>query len=135
MMTKEVLTLLGLSTIGISGLCILVGLFCIFTGRKDKHKIAMLTACTFASIFVVIYLVKSSLYEPTKYIGEYVKIYYSILISHTILAAINLPLAMYTVYQSLIAKNFEKHKAIARYTAAVWIYVAVTGWAIYFVLN
>ena len=134
-MTKELLTLLSLSTIGISGICIIIGLFLIFNGKKDFHKIAMLTACTFASIFVVIYLVKSYLFAPTKYIGDYKSLYFFILGSHTILAALNLPLAMYTVYQSLIAKNFEKHKAIARYTAGVWIYVVITGWSIDFFLH
>lgn len=135
MMTKELLTLLSLSTIGISGIFIITGLVLIFKGKKDLHKACMLTACAFASIFVIIYLVKSALFAPTKYAGDYKVMYYALLGSHTVLAALNLPLAMYTVYQSLIKQDLQKHKAIARYTAGVWIYVAVTGWAIYFVLN
>jgi len=133
-MTKELLTLLSLSTIGISGIAIITGLFMIFKGEKDKHKICMLTACGFASLFLVFYLTKAFMFPPTKYAGEYRAIYFFILGSHTILAAINLPLAGYTVFQALKG-NFEKHKAIARYTAGVWIYVAVTGWAIYFILH
>ncbi|GAB6066126.1 DUF420 domain-containing protein [Aquifex pyrophilus] len=130
----EVLTWLSLITIGLSGLLILTGLFLIKTGRRELHKKAMLTASFLALIFVILYLVKSSLFPPKKYTGEYKTLYYFVLWSHTILAIINFPLAVYTVYLG-VKGLYDKHRKIAPITAVVWIYVAVTGWMIYFFLN
>lgn len=131
---KEVLTLAGLVTIGISGISILTGVTLILNKKEKQHKIAMMTASIFAIIFVVIYLTKSALFEPTKYVGDHKNIYLFILLSHTILAALNLPLAIRTVYLGMTDKR-DKHKKIAPYTAGVWIYVAITGWTIYFILH
>ncbi|RUM28049.1 MAG: DUF420 domain-containing protein [Aquifex sp.] len=130
----EVLTLLSLITIGLSGLLILTGLVLIKLGKREWHKKAMLTASFLALIFVILYLIKSSIYPPKKYMGEHKELYFFILWSHTILAIINFPLAVYTVYLGLKEK-FEKHRKIAPITAMVWIYVAVTGWMIYFFLH
>lgn len=130
----ELLTILSLTTIGLSGLLILTGLVLTKLGLRDLHKRAMLTASFLALIFVILYVVKSSLYPPKQYTGSYKTLYYFILWSHTILAIINFPLAVYTVYLGFKEK-FGKHRKIAPITAVVWIYVAVTGWMIYFFLN
>ncbi len=134
MTTQDILTYASLTIIGLSGVSILAGVALVLSGRQELHKKAMLTATMLASVFVVLYLVKSSLYPPVKYAGDHRKLYFFILGSHTILAALNLPLAAYTVYLGLKDK-LDKHKRIAPFTAAVWIYVAVTGWAIYFILH
>ncbi|AAC06515.1 DUF420 domain-containing protein [Aquifex aeolicus] len=130
----ELITILSLVTIGLSGLLILTGIVLIKLGKREWHKRAMLTASFLALIFVVLYLIKSSLYPPKQYTGEYKTLYYFVLWSHTILAIINFPLAVYTVYLGLKGL-YDKHRKIAPITAAVWIYVAVTGWMIYFFLN
>jgi len=130
----KILTLLSLITIGLSGLLILTGLVLIKLGKKEWHKKAMLTASFLALIFVILYLIKSSIYPPKKYTGEHKELYFFVLWSHTILAIINFPLAVYTVYLGLKEK-FEKHRKIAPITAIVWIYVAITGWMIYFFLH
>lgn len=134
MATKELLTLLSLTTIGLSGISIITGVFFILNKNKEVHKKCMLTACGFAAVFVVLYLTKSYLYEPTKYTGANIGLYRFVLLSHTILAMVNLPLAIYTVYLGLKDK-IDKHKKVAPFTAAIWIYVALTGWAIYFFLH
>jgi putative membrane protein len=94
----------------------------------------MLTASAFALVFVVLYLVKSSLYPPKNYGGDLRALYFFILWSHTALAALNLPMAVYTVYLGL-KERFTRHRRIAPFTAGLWIYVAVTGWLIYFFLH
>lgn len=134
METKELLTLASLTSIGLSGISIITGVFFILNKNKEVHKKCMLTACGFAAIFLVLYLTKAYLYEPTRYSGDNVGLYRFILISHTILSIVNLPLALYTVYLGLTDKT-DKHKKVAPFTAAVWIYVALTGWAIYFFLH
>ncbi len=130
----EFLTYGSLITIGLSGLLILTGLILIKLGKRELHKKAMLTASFLALAFVILYLIKSSMYPPKKYTGNYKTLYYFVLWSHSILAMINFPLAVYTVYLGLKGM-YEKHKRIAPITAIVWIYVAVTGWMIYFFLN
>ena len=130
----QFLTLLSLISIGISGLLILTGLIFIKLGKREIHKKLMLTASFLALIFAILYLIKSSLYPSKKYTGEYKTLYYFVLWSHSILAIINFPLAVYTVYLG-IKGIYEKHRKIAPITAFVWIYVAITGWMIYFFLN
>ncbi len=127
---NEFLLYTSLATIGLSGLCIITGIVLIKKGCRAYHKKAMLSASIFALIFVVLYLIRSSLFPPERYAGEYRTLFLSILWSHTFLAVVNFPMAVYTIYLGL-KERFERHKRIAPYTAGVWIYVAVTGWAIY----
>ena len=60
-------------------------------------------------------------------------VYFSILISHTILAAVTVPMVIITVSRAL-RERFDRHRAIARWTYPVWLYVSVTGVVIYFML-
>ena len=116
----DLLQLTSLTTIGISGLLIIGGVALILTGHEKWHKRAMLTASLFAIVFVVLYLVKSSLYEPTKYTGDHRMLYLSVLGSHTVLSIINLPLAVYTIFLALKGRD-ELHRKIAPITAGVWL--------------
>lgn len=120
----------SLFNIAISGMLIIAGLILIKRGYKVQHKFTMLAACLFASIFVVLYITRAVMSPPEKYVGDYRTLYFAILWSHTILASLNLPMAIVTVFLGLKGK-FETHKKIAPYTAGVWIYVAVTGWIIF----
>jgi len=129
-MTYQTLTLLSLLSIGASGLLILSGLFFIKTGRKELHKKAMLSASLLALLFLIFYGIKAILYPPKPYEGPYKELYTFILVSHSVLATINFPLAVVTVFLG-IKDKLSKHKKVAPITAAVWLYVAVTGWLIF----
>jgi len=129
-MSYGLLTALSLLTIGTSGLLIITGLFLIKTGRRELHKRVMLSASFFALLFLTFYLIKYFSYPPKPYGGPYRGLYLFIVISHSILATINLPLAVITVYLGLRGR-FDKHRKVAPITAAVWIYVAVTGWLVF----
>ncbi|HIC97688.1 MAG TPA: DUF420 domain-containing protein [Aquificaceae bacterium] len=129
-MTYQTLTLLSLLSIGASGLLILSGLFFIKTGRKELHKKAMLSASFLALLFLIFYGIKAILYPPKPYEGPYKELYTFILVSHSVLATINFPLAVVTVFLG-IKDKLSKHKKVAPITAAVWLYVAVTGWLIF----
>ena len=124
----------SLVTIAISGFFVISGVVLIRLGCRDYHKGAMLLASVFALIFVVLYLTRFSLFPHTRYEGEYRTLYLSVLWSHTLLSILNLPMAVATLYLGLKGR-FDRHKRIAPYTAGVWIYVALTGWAIYFFLR
>lgn len=118
-------------TIALSGLLILAGVALIMGKRREWHKRAMLAACGLALIFVALYLVKSAYFPPKKYAGDYRAFYLFILWSHTIFSLINLPLAIITVYMAFKGR-FERHVRIAPYTAAIWVYVAASGWGVFY---
>ncbi|MBI5235129.1 MAG: DUF420 domain-containing protein [Deltaproteobacteria bacterium] len=118
-------------TIALSGLLILTGVMLIKTGNRDWHKRSMISACALALIFVALYLVKSAYFPPKKYAGDHRGLYFFILWSHTALSLVNLPLAVITVYLA-VKRRFDRHVRVAPYTAGVWMYVAASGWLIYF---
>ncbi|SNZ11658.1 DUF420 domain-containing protein [Hydrogenobacter hydrogenophilus] len=130
----EAINYLSLITIGISGLSVVAGLYFIKTGRRELHKKTMINASVFALLFVGLYLLKNALFPTSKYEGPYKSLFLFILWSHTALAILNFPLAVITLRYALKGV-FDKHKRIAPITAGVWLYVALTGWLIYFFMQ
>ncbi|MFQ5442264.1 MAG: DUF420 domain-containing protein [Thermodesulfobacteriota bacterium] len=122
--------LLSRSTIALSGLSVVAGVVFILLGERGRHRAAMLTAAAFAVVFLVLYIIKSSLFPFQPYRGAYRTLFHFILWSHTFLSLVNLPLAVVTIYLAL-KKRFERHRRIAPYTAGVWIYVAGSGWLVF----
>jgi len=104
--------------------------------NKKMHGVFMTLALISSSLFLAVYLTYHfNISEPRKYQGTGLLryIYFTILITHTILAAVILPMIGTTVYH-VLRKNFNKHKRIARWTLPIWIYVSVTGVIIYVML-
>jgi putative membrane protein len=132
----ELLGDIAATLIALSGLAVVVG--GILIKRKDRvwHPRVMLVATALAALFLVFYLLKWGLYGTTRYAGpeEWRTAYYVLLISHTILAALNGPLVLWLIYNAFKGR-FAIHKAWARWTVPVWLYVAVTGWVIDLVLK
>ena len=133
-MSYQTLTLLSLVSIGLSGALILTGLVLIKLGHREWHKRAMLSASALALLFLIFYGLKSFLYPPKPYDGAMKGLYLFILISHSVMAAVNMPLAGITLFFGLKGR-YEKHRKVAPVTAGVWIYVALTGWLIYLFLS
>jgi putative membrane protein len=133
---KDLLSLLAVWSIVLSGLALLVGLFLIRRGDRVNHHRAMLTATALAAFFLVFYLAKWALHGTTAYGGPeaWKGVYYFILITHTLLAALNGPLALYVVVRAFRGQ-FTLHKRWARVLVPIWLYVALTGWIIYLVLK
>lgn len=129
------LPILNTTLIAISGLAAATGYLCIRQHRVEAHKWAMLTATTFAALFLVVYIVRYLLLGSKLYTGEGLErvVYFAVLISHTILATILGPMVLVTIYRAL-TRQFRRHRRIARLTLPVWLYVAVTGWIIYLML-
>jgi len=100
------------------------------------HKRIMITAIILSCLFLVSYICHHLFTGETKFGGEgnirYV--YYFILGTHIILAAIILPFILFTAYRSMIGE-FARHKKIARITWPIWFYVAVTGVVVYFMIS
>ena len=114
---------------------LIVGYVCIRTRRIAWHRRSMLTAAVFAALFLVVYVTRYVLLGSKIYPGEGVSriIYFAILIPHIIIAIAVAPLAFVTLRRAL-GGRFAKHRQIARITLPLWIYTAVSGWVVYWML-
>jgi uncharacterized membrane protein YozB (DUF420 family) len=104
-------------------------------GRMAAHRALMLIAVCTSFLFLASYLyyhwhVGSVHFQGT---GWSRPVYFTILISHTILAAAIVPLVIITLSRAL-RERFDQHRAIARWAYPLWLYVSVTGVVIYFML-
>ena len=104
-------------------------------GRVAMHRALMLTAVGTSTLFLISYLYYHAHVGSVKFQGHGWSrpIYFAILISHTILAAAIVPLVIVTLSRAL-RERFDRHRAIARWTYPLWLYVSVTGVVIYFML-
>ncbi len=95
----------------------------------------MLSAFTTSTLFLISYLIYH--YQvgsvPFKGQGWMRSLYFSILISHTFLAVVIVPMVLITLTRALKG-NFDRHKRIARWTLPIWLYVSVTGVIVYWML-
>jgi putative membrane protein len=120
---------------GSSALCLLAGFYFVRNGEIRKHRICMISALVCSVLFLTSYLIYHAQVGSVRFAGEgEVRIvYFTILISHTLLAATVPVLAIITLRRALRAK-FEKHRKIARWALPVWLYVSITGVVIYLML-
>jgi len=122
---------------GTSGVLIGSGLYCIRKRHIQTHKRLMIAAFVTSALFLISYLYYHLVLRAgvTHFQGHGISrpIYFAILISHTFLAAIVVPFILVTLYRALKG-SFDRHKAIAPYTWAIWMYVSVTGVVIYVML-
>jgi uncharacterized membrane protein YozB (DUF420 family) len=124
-----------------SGLFLIVGFYFIRTQQISRHRACMLTAASVSAVFLACYLTHHALRTyyfglgPTRFTGEGIirPIYFTILTSHTILAALVTPFVLLTLWRGLKGQ-YDKHKKIARLVFPVWLYVSVTGVIVYLLL-
>ena len=118
-----------------SGALLLAGWLMIRRGRIAAHRRCMLTAFDVSSLFLVCYVVYHAQAGSRPFTGHGIvrQIYFAILISHVLLAAAIVPLALVTLRRALRG-DYVRHRRIARWTFPVWMYVSVTGVVIYLML-
>ena len=118
----------------VSTLLLLLALWFIKQKNIHLHKLAMLSAFGTSAFFLVSYVIYHWFKAgPKDYNGEYVLIYYFILLTHIILAVLIIPIALITLDLGL---NMEivRHRKIAKITYPIWLYVSITGVVIYLML-
>lgn len=119
----------------LSAVFLIVGYLCIKAKKVTAHKACMLSAFASSTLFLISYLFYH--YQvgsvPFKGQGGIRTIYFTVLISHTILAAAVVPLVLVTLIRALKG-NFDKHRRIARWTLPIWLYVSITGVLVYWML-
>lgn len=118
-----------------SAVLLTLGYIFIRAKRIHAHKICMLSAVATSSIFLVCYLWYHAHHGVTRFTrqGLIRPFYFALLGSHTILAALIVPLVLTTLYRAW-KKRFDLHKRIARWTFPAWLYVSVTGVMVYWLL-
>jgi len=103
--------------------------------RITAHRVSMGLAFLSSSVFLVSYVLYHLKMGSMPFVGEgWIRtLYFTILISHSILAVLIVPLVLVTLYRALKG-NFKTHKSIARWTFPLWLYVSVTGVVVYWML-
>jgi len=111
------------------------GYVCIRRGRRDAHRRAMLAAFATSVLFLISYVIYHAQAGSRPFTGQgpIRTVYFTILISHIILAALTPVLAGLTLWRGLQGR-FDRHVRLARWTLPIWLYVSVTGIAVYWML-
>ena len=118
----------------ITTVLLIVGYILIVKRKRSLHKNTMLIAFGTSGAILVSYIIYHWFKAgPISYTGDFTSLYYFILISHIILAALIIPLALLTLYRGW-TDNLKLHKKIAKITLPLWLYVSVTGVVIYLML-
>lgn len=120
---------------GTSAVLLLIGRGYIKRGQMAAHRAVMLAALVSSSIFLSCYLYYHFHVGSVHFQGQGIwrPIYFTILISHVILAAVIVPMIIITLSRGL-RERFDRHRAIARWTFPLWMYVSVTGVIVYVML-
>ncbi len=120
---------------GTSACLLVAGFLCIRRKRVTAHKACMLSAVATSTLFLISYLTYHYHVGSVPFRGQgwARPVYFSILSSHTVLAAATLPLVLVTLTRALRGR-FQRHARIARWTLPVWLYVSVTGVLVYWML-
>jgi len=119
----------------VSGVLLMIGYAFIRRGQTRRHRAAMISACIVSALFLTSYVIYHANIgsKPFTGRGPIRIVYFTILLTHVVLAATVPPLAIITLSRGLRAR-FERHVAIARWTFPIWMYVSVTGVIVYFML-
>ncbi len=120
---------------GTSAILLAAGYAAIRNGKMALHKKFMLSAFAVSTVFLISYLIYHYQVGHVRFQGQgWIRpVYFALLISHTILAVVIVPLILITLRRAWLEK-FDKHRIIARWTFPLWMYVSVTGVIVYLLL-
>lgn len=132
---------LNASLNALSGVFLITGFVFIWKRNLGAHRTCMLSAAAVSGLFLCSYLAHHSIRTyyfglgPTKFLGEGIvrPIYFTILTSHTVLAALLAPFVVLTLRRALQGR-FDKHKGLAKLVLPVWLYVSISGVIVYLLL-
>ena len=134
-MTTSDLPALNAILNSISATLLTAGYLFIRNGARNAHRNCMIGAFATSTLFLISYLTYHYLHGSTKFQGQGIArtIYLAILLTHTILAVVIVPMVFVTLSRAL-KERFDQHKRIARWTLPLWLYVSVTGVVVYLML-
>ena len=120
----------------LTAVALLVGFYFIRQKNVLAHRASMGTAFVLGGLFLLSYVAYHSQVESTHFggVGIVRTVYFVLLLTHITLAVVTVGLVLFTLYFALTGQ-YTKHKAIARWTFPVWLYVSVTGVIVYFMIS
>lgn len=120
---------------GLSGLLLAAGYVLIRRGQIRRHRACMISAFVTSTLFLISYLIYHAHVgsRPFPGYGAIRFAYFTILVSHVVLAAAVLPLSLVTLSRGLFGR-YPAHVRIARWTLPIWMYVSITGVIVYLML-
>jgi len=121
---------------GLTAVLLVFAVWAIKNGKQRLHQNLMTTCIALSLAFLILYIAYHMTSESTSYGGEGVLryVYFFILISHIILSIVIIPLVLKT-YARAYLKKFEAHKKLAKITFPIWLYVALSGVAVYLMIS
>lgn len=134
-MTSADLPALNASLNAISAVLLAAGYRFIRRGEIARHRACMLSAFAVSVAFLASYVTYHALHGSTRFAGQgwMRPLYFTLLVSHVVLAVAVVPLALATLWRAF-RDDVERHRRIARVTFPVWLYVSVTGVMVYWIL-
>ena len=120
---------------GIAGAFLLLGFYFIRRGQIERHRRSMLAAFTTSALFLISYVIYHANVgsRPFTGVGPIRLVYFTILITHIVLAAAIVPMALLNLKRGLV-RDDARHRRIAKITWPIWMYVSITGVVIYVML-
>ena len=120
----------------LTAVALLVGFYFIRQKNVLAHRASMGTAFALGGLFLLSYVAYHSQVDSTHFggVGTVRTVYFFLLLTHISLAVVTVALVLFTLYFALTGQ-YTKHKAIARWTFPVWLYVSVTGVIVYFMIS
>lgn len=121
---------------GITAVLLITAVIAIRNNKRKLHETLMKVCIGLSAAFLVMYVIYHMTSDSTPYGGEGAlrTVYLFILISHIILSVIVVPFVLFTFSRAL-SGNFERHKALAKFTFPIWLYVAITGVIVYIMIR
>ena len=118
-----------------SAVLLTTGYVLIRRGHVRRHRAMMISACVVSTLFLISYVIYHANVgsKPFSGRGPIRLVYFTILLTHVVLAAAIVPLALVTLLRGLGAR-YDAHVRIARWTLPIWLYVSVTGVIVYLML-
>ena len=121
---------------GLTAVLLVVAVLAIKKGNQKLHQTLMTTNIGLSLLFLIMYIAYHMTSDSTSYGGEGAVryLYYFILFTHIVLSIAIVPLVLRT-YAKAYIKDFEGHRALAKYTFPIWLYVAITGVVVYVMIS
>jgi len=121
---------------GLTAILLTVAVIAIKNGNRSLHERLIKICIFFSTAFLVLYIAYHITSEETHFggTGPIRYVYFFILITHILLSVVVIPFVLFT-YVRALSGNFERHRALAKFTFPLWLYVAVTGVVVYWMIS
>jgi putative membrane protein len=121
---------------GLTAILLVIAVVAIKNGKRSLHERLMKVCIFLSAAFLVMYVAYHMTSESTSYggVGLIKYVYLFILITHILLSVVVIPFVLFTFVRAL-SGNFERHRALAKFTFPLWLYVAVTGVIVYLMIS